>query len=110
MMAVVQSRVLPQLMAVVQPSEQPQVTAVVSRPPATSPRSSLDVSTRRVSVQNVSFLPACFFMAEFYASRRLPFVNKRHSASDAYAGLWTNRRTARNRDGSEPAHVRDRGG
>ena len=76
-------RVQPQVMAVVQRSVglqmtavvvQPHVTAVVTAPPATSPRSSSDVSARRVSVENVSFLPACFFMARVYASRRLPFV------------------------------------
>jgi hypothetical protein len=33
-----------------------------------------DVSARRVSVENVSFLPACFFMARVYASRRFRWL------------------------------------
>lgn len=52
------------------------VIAVVSAvpPPTTAPRSSSEVSWRKVSVENVSFLFACFFMARFYASRRRPLV------------------------------------
>src|SRR5690242_9759092 len=69
--AVVQRSVGLQMMAVV---VQPHVTAVVSNPPATSPRSSLDVSVRRVSVENVSFLFVCFFMARVYAPPRLTLV------------------------------------
>lgn len=65
---------LPQVIAVVQPPEQPHVTAVVSEPPATCPSSVVDVRVRTVSVESVSFLLACFFMARFYAPRRLPFV------------------------------------
>ena len=54
---------------------QPHVTAVVTGPPPTTcPRPSPDVSARRVSVENVSFLPVCFFMPRVYAPRQIPFV------------------------------------
>lgn len=79
---VAQIRVQPQVGAVVQRCVGLQMTAVVVQPhvmavvtpPATCPSSSMDVSVRRVSVENVSFLPACFFMARFYAPRPRPFV------------------------------------
>ena len=80
-------------MAVVQPREQPHVIAVVC-PPATCSSSLVEVSARRVSVVNESFLFACLFMLRVYAPRRLPFVVDVTAPVILTLGHWTDGRTA----------------
>lgn len=76
----------PQVSAVVQSRVgQVHVTAVVS-PPATCPRSLVDVRARRVSVESVSFLPRLFLHGSILCSRWFSLRCAHHNAARPHLG------------------------